>query len=135
MLVVNTTRINTVSLLDNGCRCDGFGLRFTFLVIFMVNTTRVVTSNFRLFKGTGYWDFNGFRNGLCLRGEAGRSATEPAEFRAPVEGLDVNNGSPCNKLGNALSTCSDLRGSGRGSNGGTNNRGGQHQGGKEKSRG
>jgi len=61
--------------LDNGCGCrniDGFGLRFTFLVIVLINTTRVTTSNFGLFREVaGYWNFNGFRKRLSLREEAG----------------------------------------------------------------
>jgi hypothetical protein len=132
MLVVNTTRVNTwtlLPLLDNSCR-----LRFSFLVVVLVDTTRVTTSDFGLFNEfAGYWYFNGF--GFSLREETSRSATELAESRAPVDGLDVDDGRPGSKLGNALSTCNDLRGSDRGSNGGTVNRGGQHQGGKEKSRG
>jgi hypothetical protein len=76
VLIVDTSRIETLTLLDGGCRnINGLGfrlgLRFAFRIIFSVNTTRVTTLKLGLLNEvTGYWSFNGFRE-FSLREESG----------------------------------------------------------------
>jgi hypothetical protein len=74
MVIVNTTGVSSFPLLNNRWwrNIDELGLRFTFLVIVVINTTRVMTSNFGLFNELArYGSIKDFQDGFSLHMEAG----------------------------------------------------------------